>query len=120
MCDLTRFETLQNAAEWKVQIDQRVVQADKETIPMVLMCNKADLLKEGEEEEDKNHVGDGGRSEGFEEEPDEQPNRKLSVEEEWQTWRYLEDFARRNGFTDMFMTSAKTGEKINETFSSLI
>ena len=25
VCDLTRFETLQNAAEWKVQIDQRVV-----------------------------------------------------------------------------------------------
>ena len=97
---------------------------------MVLLCNKVDVLSESEPvREERSRAEFNNTEEEFKEagslnrEEDYIAAKKSStsiIREEWQTWPYLSEFARRNGFIDMYLTSAKTGERIFDAFGSLI
>eukprot|EP00344_Euplotes_crassus_P005705 CAMPEP_0196995372 /NCGR_PEP_ID=MMETSP1380-20130617/1504_1 /TAXON_ID=5936 /ORGANISM="Euplotes crassus, Strain CT5" /LENGTH=200 /DNA_ID=CAMNT_0042411027 /DNA_START=49 /DNA_END=652 /DNA_ORIENTATION=+ len=94
LTDIEKKETLDNAIQWKHQVDLHLESEGENNIPMVLAVNKYDLI----EEEEK--LGD-------------------QIKEE-KTEEYLQDFAREHGFSGMFRTSAKTGKDVTATFSQLV
>ncbi|CAI2380320.1 unnamed protein product [Moneuplotes crassus] len=93
LTDINIPETLDNAVQWKHQVDLHLEADGSNNIPMVLAVNKYDLIEEDEK------VG--------------------SIKEE-NTEQYLKEFAKKNKFSGVFRTSAKTGKNVTATFSKLV
>ena len=49
VCDVTRQSTLEAVAQWKAEIDSKVVFKGGAPVPAVLLVNKVDLLTDAEE-----------------------------------------------------------------------
>jgi len=49
VCDVTRQSTLEAVAQWKAEIDSKVVFKGGKPVPAVLLVNKVDLLTDAEE-----------------------------------------------------------------------
>ena len=86
--------TLEDAIDWKRQVDEFVTDSDGNGIPMVLAVNKADLISEYE--------STGQELEYF-------------MKQE-----YLDKFANENGFEGCLRTSALENINIDKAFEMLI
>jgi len=87
--DLTRPKTLQGALKWKEDIESKVRLPNGDVIPVVLLANKSDLLKNNPQ-----------AAEGH--------------------YNQIEQFAKENGFTKLFVTSAKDGSGIDDAARFLV
>lgn len=92
VADIMNRDTLEAARMWKDQVDQVVTLKSGQRLPMVLLLNKCDLL-------------DGVTADDL---------------EDFMKDDYLEQFAKDNGFVAAIKVSAKTGQNVNISFSSLV